>query len=255
MFAKVPCIRVNGDEFARSEHEVAAEEPVSVIVNGRHALTAMMSPYMMEEFVTGYLYTERIIRAVDEIESVRVDERQVSVLTKNPFRILSSKKTVLSGCGGTASFLDVGKLPKVESDMIVQKEAITAGMKRVLSSELHNLTGGVHVVGLLDGERTIVVAEDIGRHNALDRVIGHGLLHEVPFGRTFVVSSGRISSEMVRKCIIAGIPVVASRSSTTSLAVTLAEKAGITLIGFVRGGKMNIYTIPERIAGAPGTGT
>ncbi|MDD1718744.1 MAG: formate dehydrogenase accessory sulfurtransferase FdhD [Methanoregulaceae archaeon] len=254
MFSQVPCIRVNGAEFTSSVHEVAVEEPVALFVNGRHALTAMMSPYMIREFVTGFLYTERIIHAPDEIESIRFDEKRVSVLTKNPFRILASKKTVLSGCGGSTSFLDVGKLPKVVSDLSVTREEVRAAIKGVLSSELHTLTGGVHVVGLLEHDRVIVVAEDIGRHNALDRVIGFGLLNDVSFGRTFVVSSGRISSEMVRKCLIAGIPVIVSRGATTSLAVEVASQTGVTLIGFARGEKMNIYTCPERFVGAPGSG-
>jgi FdhD protein len=96
----------------------------------------------------------------------------------------------------------------------------------------------------------VCIAEDIGRHNALDRIIGYGLLNNVSFSRTFVVSSGRVSSEMARKCLIAGIPLIASRTATTSLAVEMAEKTGLTIIGFVRSDQMNIYTHPERVRGA-----
>ncbi len=93
------------------------------------------------------------------------------------------------------------------------------------------------------------MSEDIGRHNAVDRVIGYGLRAGIDFSRTFVVSSGRISSEMVRKCLIANIPVIISRSATTTLSVEIAEKTGLTIVGFVRAGKMNIYTHPRRISG------
>jgi len=105
------------------------------------------------------------------------------------------------------------------------------------------------VVALLDSEKVISVSEDIGRHNALDRVIGHGLRTGIDFSRTFIVSSGRISSEMVRKCLIANIPVIISRSATTTLSVEIAEKTGLTVVGFVRSGKMNIYSRPQRISG------
>jgi FdhD protein len=89
--------------------------------------------------------------------------------------------------------------------------------------------------------------EDIGRHNALDKVIGYGLKHGVDFSRTIVTCSGRLSSEMVRKCLIANIPIIASRGATTTLAISMGEQSGLTIIGFVRGPKMNIYTGVERI--------
>jgi FdhD protein len=90
-------------------------------------------------------------------------------------------------------------------------------------------------------------AFDIGRHNALDRVAGQALLRGIDLGQAYVLSSGRISSEMVRKCLVAGIPLIASRGATTTLAVSLAEKNGLTVIGFVRAGGMNIYTNPHRV--------
>jgi FdhD protein len=90
-------------------------------------------------------------------------------------------------------------------------------------------------------------AFDIGRHNALDRLVGHALIHGIGLGQAYVVTSGRISSEMVRKCLVAGIPLIASRGATTTLAVTLAEGNGLTVIGFVRAGSMNIYTNPQRV--------
>jgi FdhD protein len=126
-------------------------------------------------------------------------------------------------------------------------------MKQTLQSDLHAKTGGVHIVGLFIPDGVVCIAEDIGRHNALDRVIGYGLLNNVIFSHTFAVSSGRVSSEMVRKCLVAGIPVIVSRSATTSLAVEMAENTGLTIIGFARSDQMNIYTHPERVRGA-GTG-
>ncbi|MCX6700783.1 MAG: formate dehydrogenase accessory sulfurtransferase FdhD [Methanomicrobiales archaeon] len=254
MYKVVRCTREKSGTFTKSEHELVLEIPLTVTVNGRHALTVMTSPVMVRELVVGLLYTERIIHGPDEIESIQIEPDRVSVLTKNPFKILVSKKTVLSGCGGSSSFLDVAKLPKITSDLEIDVEDIRAGMKQTLQSDLHTKTGGTHIVGLFNADGVVCIAEDIGRHNALDRIIGYGLLNKVVFSKTFVASSGRVSSEMARKCLIAGIPVIVSRTATTSLAVEMADKTGLTIIGFARGDQMNIYTHPGRIRGAGTTG-
>lgn len=250
MFKIIPCVRVDGEKFEAATHEVIEEEPYALFVNGRHAMTAMMSPVALEDFVTGYLYTEQIVKSVDEIESIKIEKNRLSVLTKNLFKVLGPKKTILSGCGGSASFIDAEKLPKIKSDLTLSPATIGTLVKSVLNSELHQTTGGIHIVALSGRDTIIAVSEDIGRHNALDRVIGHGLRNGVDFSKTFTIVSGRISSEMVRKCLIANIPVIVSRGATTTLAVDIAEKTGLTVVGFARGGKMNIYSHPYRIEGA-----
>jgi FdhD protein len=250
LYKKIPCVRVDGNVSETATHEVVEEIPFALFINGRHAMTAMMSPVNMEDFVTGYLFTEQIIKGVDEIESVKIEKNRISVITKNLFKVLGPKKTILSGCGGSSSFIDPAKLPKITSDFAISAEKIQEWIKTALDSELHRTTGGIHIVALLDTDNILCVSEDIGRHNALDRVIGYGLRNGVNFSRTFIVSSGRISSEMVRKCLLANIPMIVSRSATTTLAVEIAAKAGITVIGFARGKKLNIYTHAERVAGA-----
>jgi len=253
----LPCIKCENGSMIPSSHEVIIEVPLAVFVNGRHALTAMVSPTILEEFITGFLYTEKIISKLEDIESLRIEEKRsevksagpisASVLTKNPFSIMFSSKTVLSGCGGDTSFVDADRLPKIQSDMVIELSMIRAIMKETLVSDLHTRTGGIHIVGLFGPEGKICIIEDIGRHNALDKVIGYGLRHGVDFSRTIVTCSGRLSSEMIRKCLVANIPIIASRGATTTLAISMGEKAGLTIIGFVRSHKMNIYTGAERI--------
>jgi FdhD protein len=250
MFKTIPCIRVNGDQFEHATHEVVEEVPFALFVNGRHAMTAMMSPIDLEDFVTGYLYTEQIVKNIDEIESIKIEKNRLSVLTKNLFKVLGPKKTILSGCGGSASYIDPEKLPKIKSDFTVGAATISRVTKDVLASELHRTTGGIHIVAIANREGIIATTEDIGRHNALDRIIGHGLRNGTDFSNTFAISSGRISSEMIRKCLIANIPLIVSRSATTTLSVDLAEKTGLCVIGFARGGQMNIYSHPHRVEGA-----
>jgi FdhD protein len=250
MYRKLPCIKITGNSTEKALHEVIEESPYALFVNGRHTMTAMMSPECLEDFVTGYLFTEQVIKGPDEIESIRVEEHRISVITKNLFKSLGPKKTILSGCGGSASFIDPEKLPKIESTLSVTPELISRMTKKALDSELHRITGGIHVVALSGTEDIITVSEDIGRHNALDRIIGYALRQKIDLSQTFVIVSGRISSEMVRKCLVANIPIIVSRGATTTLAVDIAEKNGLTVVGFVRGMKMNVYTHPSRILAA-----
>jgi FdhD protein len=249
MFKNIPVVRIDGDQHTLTTHEVIEEVPYAVFVNGRHMMTAMLSPVALEDFVVGYLFTEQIIRATDDIESIRCEKNRISVLTRNLFTAIGPKKTILSGCGGAASYLDAEKLPSIRSDFSVTHARIRETVKAVLTSDLHVKTGGIHILGLAGDEEIITRSEDIGRHNALDRVIGYGLRNGVDFSRTFAVCSGRISSEMARKCLTANIPLIVSRGATTSLAVDIARKKGLSVTGFVRGTRMVVYAHPERITG------
>src|SRR5512136_1740358 len=161
MYKKIPCIKVDGEKCENGQHEVIEEVPMALFINGRHAMTAMMSPVQLEEFVTGYLYTEQIIKSVDEIESIRIEKNRMSVITKNLFKVLGPKKTILSGCGGSTSFIDTGKLPSIKSGFTIPATAILQIIRDVLESELHVTTGGIHIVALLDHDRIIAVSEDI----------------------------------------------------------------------------------------------
>ena len=165
-------------------HPVVDEVPVSVIVNGRTAATMMTSPTMLER-ARGRLSPDRGADRVARrgIEALAERESSVEVITTNPQKLLFSKKSVLSGCGGTTSFLDTRRLPKISSDLAVAPETIVASVKDLLNSPLHRLTGGVHGVGLVRADGGVVTfVEDIGRHNALDRVIGFAALNGVTTG-------------------------------------------------------------------------
>jgi FdhD protein len=247
MYRKIPCMRIDGDSVENILHEVIEEIPYALFVNGRHMMTAMMSPLDLENFVTGFLFTEQVIKSADEIESIMVDKNRISVITKNLFKVLGPKKTILSGCGGSASYIDAEKLPKIHSDFSVTTVFIADMIKNTLTTDLQTLTGGIHVVALVGAQKVITLLEDIGRHNALDRVIGFALRNGIDLSHTFIIVSGRISSEMARKCLIANIPIIVSRGATTTLAIEVAEKNGLTIIGFVRGVKMNAYTHQNRV--------
>ena len=247
MYRDLPCTRVDPKGIRETTDPVAEEVPVIVTVNGRQVATAMTSPEGLEEFAIGFLFTEGIIKGTGDIDSVQAEKNSVKVITKDLLRVVGPKRTILSGCGGSSSSFDPSKLPKVSSDLTVSAEEISRLMKELLEAEIHRITGGVHVVGLCGGGRILSTAFDIGRHNALDRLAGQALMKGMGLGQAYVLSSGRISSEMTRKCLVAGIPLIASRGATTTLAVSLAEGTGLTVIGFVRGGGLNIYSNPHRV--------
>jgi FdhD protein len=244
------CIKEIDGSFTEGEHEVVIESPYALWVNGRQIASVMTSPSRLEDFIVGYLYTEGMIRDIDAIDSLQLEAQAIKVITRERIQITGRKKTILSGCGGDSSAFDIKKLPVIRSDLKIDPAWLHKAVKNVLDSDLHVKTGGIHVVGLISESEILTKTEDIGRHNALDRVIGYALRSGVDLSRTCVVISGRISSEMSRKCIMAGIPVIASRGATTTLAIESADATGLTIIGFVRGGRMNIYTAPFRITGA-----
>ncbi|MGD0951646.1 MAG: formate dehydrogenase accessory sulfurtransferase FdhD [Methanotrichaceae archaeon] len=241
------CLKLDGEEIHESMDCVVEESPLSIFINGRHFVTAMTSPHMAEEFILGYLFTERIINGLSDVESLEIEGRVARLLISNPIKAIIPRKPIVSGCGGIATFLDESKLPQINSSLLVDKNAIYEAMKAIFESELHASTGGVHSVGLFDERGAVCICEDIGRHNALDKAIGFGLVRGLDFGKTFVASTGRISSEMALKCSVAGIPLIASRGATTSLALEIAERTGLTVIGFVRTRRMNIYTSCWRV--------
>jgi FdhD protein len=154
-------------------------------------------------------------------------------------------RTITSGCGGGITFADLTAAAQpVASDLVVG-----AGQLRRLMTAMQagQRTRGIHTAALADGEGLLLVAEDVGRHNTIDRIRGRCLLDGiVPEGK-ILLSTGRISSEMLHKAARMGTPVVASRTSPTSLSLALAEAWGITLVGYVRRDSLNIYTAPERV--------
>jgi FdhD protein len=241
------CLRLEEESWTRASCQIAEETPLSIFLNGRHLATAMISPEMKEEFLLGHLFSEGIISGLEEVESLELEGNVARVIVSSPAKALLPRRLIVSGCGGSPSFLDPSRLPVIPSELKIGKEEVFLAMKAVSQSEVHRATGGVHSLGLFLEGRALCLAEDIGRHNALDKVIGRGLKLGASFGRTYVASTGRISSEMALKAARAGIPMTASRGSATSLALEIALKTGLTIAGFVRGRSMSVYTNPWRI--------
>jgi FdhD protein len=224
---KVEIIRVNGGCEPVTER-IVKETFLTIKVDGRHYAGAMILAAMQKEYVIGHLYTQGIIRRAKDIESIVITGHTAEVKL-----VRGARKPAYTG---------------VRTDLTVSQEDVFNCVKAILKSPVFTETEAVHSAGLFfKGRETIGIAEDLGRHNALDKVIGAGVLQYIDFRRTLVASTGRQPLEMIMKCIQAKIAIIATKGVPTTLAVDAAEKSGITIAGLVRGSTMTVYSHPERI--------
>jgi len=243
--------RYGQGKATRMATAVPLESPLTIYVNGTELVTLLCTPVKLNCLVLGFLYSEGLISGPEDVLLLRVcDEEPVAEVRLKGEWQPPQRRVATSGCGGGVSFSESLKdIPPVDSDLKIEPERLL-DLMQLLSREarLFRTSGGVHSSALSDGESILAMAEDIGRHNTVDKVLGECLLRKVPTRGRLLLTTGRLSSEMVLKAARAGTPLVASRNSPTSLAVTLAREVGITLVGYVRGGRLSVYTCPERVA-------
>jgi FdhD protein len=237
-------LRIRGKRVEEVAGEVVREQPLSVFVNGEKFLTLLCSPMMLEALVVGYLWMEKVIADLSEITSLTVspvDGR--AEVTLSHAVTLPTERILTSGCGGGITFrIDHRLFPRLDSSFTVRARQLAEGMKQLFAAATnYQRSRGIHGAALSDGERLLVVAEDVGRHNAVDKVKGEALMRGIPTADRLLLSTGRISSEMLLKAARMGVPVVASRTSPTEMAVALAEQLGITVCGYVRPDGLNVY--------------
>ena len=237
-------LRVRGSRADEVGGEVVREQPLTVFVNGEKFLTLLCSPFELDALVVGYLWMERIIEALDDIRHLEISpvDGRAEVTLARPVT-LPTERILTSGCGGGITFrIDHRLFPRLSSTLRVRPEALGLRMKELFDAAVHyRVSRGIHGAALSDGERLLLVAEDVGRHNAVDKIKGAALLSGIPTQNRILLSTGRISSEMLLKAARMGVPLVASRTSPTEMAVGLAEQLNVTVCGYVRGEGLNVY--------------
>ncbi|WXG43577.1 MAG: formate dehydrogenase accessory sulfurtransferase FdhD [Promethearchaeati archaeon SRVP18_Atabeyarchaeia-1] len=245
--------RIKDGNSLSVEDEVIVDTFLGVSLNGKHIASFICSPGDEEEAAIGYLFSSGILGSISQIKETSFKEYNVDVITTEPIPTPAlSASVIISACGVPEEWLKLRrgfKLPKIESDLKVGSNVVTSAARKLNElSEVFRRTGGTHAAALFktDGELVFSI-EDISRHVALDKVIGKALLTGANLKALFLVSTGRLASDMVVKAVYAGIPIVSSIAAPFSSGIQLAEATGITLVGFVRGERMNIYTYPERI--------
>ncbi len=239
-------------EWRAIEGEVIEESLVSIFVNGAEIATIMCSPRDQDKLALGFLCNEGLIGGLPDVRHVHVCPSGICVdvwLTKSDFE--PPRRAILtSGCGGGVTFDDLSQTMAPLTETMTLAPARLSELMNALQtrSGLYARARGVHTSALTDGEHLIVLAEDVGRHNTVDKLRGACLQDGIEPRGLALLCTGRISSEMLKKAANMGCPIVASRTSPTSMAVQLARAWNITLCGYVRRGQMNVYAHPERLS-------
>jgi len=239
----------------RLEDVVARETPVTIVFNNQELVTLLSSPNDLNYLAVGFLFSEGLIKNKKDIEKLLVDDQKgvVRVETSEDTALAGEsvfKRIITSGCGRGASFYSSAdiELDRVESRTEISiHDVLSLAHDFQARSEVYRSTGGVHSAALCDTRNILLFNEDIGRHNAVDKIFGECLLRDIATDDRIVLTSGRISSEILLKIAKRNIPIIISKSAPTDLGVKLAGDLGITMLGFVRGKRMNVYTHDWRV--------
>jgi len=242
--------RTDGDENVTPEGEWPVERPIALWVNGREIATLVASPHDPVFLVAGFLRNQGFVHSSDDILVLGVCEdtgvAQVRVAGELPERLTP---VLTTGCGTGISFnLSVRPTQPASPETRFPIEAVFAQMRELARrSQRYSRHGGIHSAAVSDGTRILFHAEDIGRHNTIDRIAGQALLSEQDLTGCLLLTSGRVSSEMAAKAASLGIALIASRTAPTDMAVRICTEAGIGLLGYVRGTRFRIAACPARV--------
>lgn len=234
---------------------VATEVPLTLFVNNSEIATLACSPGGLKEFGYGFLFTSGFINSAEDVRSCVMDNKKWTLeieITNAPDPQLLTKRLFTSGCGRGVMFssmTEIAQRPPLVNSSSLTIETISHLMRWLQScSPLHKSSGGVHTAALAEsGEIPSLYFDDVGRHNAVDKVIGAGLIKQSPFQDTALLLSGRISSEILFKARRTGIPIIISLGAVTHQTILLARSMELTIIGFARGTSFTAYSRPDRI--------
>jgi len=235
---------------------VAEEKLLFIFLNKTHYVTILCSPSNLEELAIGHLLSAGVVKSIGEMEEVELKDGACYVKLKADINLESRLKLsgnrpriILSACGSSEPYQYSGKLPKVKTDLKVKADVILNCVNRLnFVAETYRKTGGVHVAAVYEGDGTLVAfAEDVGRHNAVDKAIGLAVLSKTDFSTCFLALSGRLTGDMVLKAARVDLPIIASLAAAIDSGISVAEETNLTIVGFVRGKRMNVYSHHERI--------
>jgi FdhD protein len=256
---KTPIFSYRDGRFTVTEDFVVREVPVTVHLNGKEFVTLVCSPVELKELAVGFLYSEGVLRQQESLKSIVINEEEGLIWVETagepaPRETLLKRFVTSTSTSGRvrASFYsakNTGGIPRIDSGLRVTTQEILGLASRLEQlSGVFKITGGTHSAALCTHDSVVYFYEDIGRHNAVDKMFGRCFLDGVTFDDKFLVFSGRISSEILIKVAKMGMPMIVSRSAPTELAISMAEHLNITVVGFVREGRLSVYAHRERIA-------
>ena len=228
-----------------TKEKVVKDETVTLTINGNISRSMSAIEDSLEEFAVGYLVNENMVKTLKDIKSIEIDETKINVEIDDT--LLKTNETVLcsDSAGGWRS--KIKEVNPVESDFQVSVHELIDRIEELKeNAEIWQATGGTHVAGIVF-EDQFVVKEDVSRHVAVDKVIGYGILNGFDLNKSYVIYSGRMPADMVIKMTRAGVPILASNAAPANSGYNIAKKGNITLVGFLRGQRCNIYNNQNRI--------
>jgi FdhD protein len=250
-----PAFRFDGAALRSLARPAPAEAPLSIFLGEREWVTVLCTPSDLKPFLLGFLLFAEAIESLDDLLLLRVcdDETTAEIRLRHPERVaglLGRRRMLTSGCAGGTVFDAIRDLPRAPDGPGVRPDEIATAMVSLHRlADRYRESGGIHASLLWTDGAVVAMAEDIGRHNTIDKIAGLLLLRDqmAIARRGLIATTGRISSEMLLKAARLGAPVVASHTSPTATAIALAERLGITVIGYARGGHFNVYAHPWRV--------
>jgi len=253
--AEFEFLKVNSKGVESEITRLAKEVPFTISANGQELATLMSSPLDLKELTYGFLYTSRFISSVKDVQSFELDEENLignAVLAKAPKMESAGKKVFTSGCGQGVIYYTSNDLPDtipMDYSLLIEKEVIFEIMREFQSvTKSGKKVRGLHTSAIMyKDKRDKCFIDDVGRHNAVDKVIGYMLLSGGIFNESILITSGRVSSEIIHKAVRCGIQLVVSLGSCTHHGILLAKNMNITLIGLARSGSFSIFTGKERV--------
>ena len=249
-------IKFKGAQKSAVDDILVREIKLEIYINGKRFGALMATPTDQEALAAGYLISENLIASPEDIESIELSSDALSVRVKakiNEKRLeqFDEEKVIISGCGRSSTAnIDPEAMAarSIKGEVKFNKDEILRQMGQFYTQcELYEMTGCVHTAKLFVSGEQFYIGEDIAQHNTIDKAVGKAILAGAKLQNSFLMVSGRLSSEMVAKAVMHGIPVLVSRTAPTSLGVVIARKFNLTLCGFARGENINVYSGAERI--------
>jgi FdhD protein len=239
--------RFTDDKWTTSTIRLPKETEITIMVDRREFVSILCTPTKLNFLVFGFLHSEGVIVTPDDVLMMRVcdEESEVDVRLAKALEELPRKRRLTSGCGGGSTFSMEAKM--INSDLQVAPSQVLLLMKQLQEYiDSHHLSGGIHTSALADEDKLLITAEDIGRHNTLDKILGESLIKGVSTKDRLILTTGRVSSEMLLKAARMEAPVVVSRHTPTGTAVSMARDLGITLAGKAGGNRLLVFSHSER---------
>ena len=243
---KLPIQRITTEGKQDTQDTVTAEQPLTIVLNNRELVTLLCSPSDLEYLAIGFLAAEGLIKSKNEVKQITINDRHDTVYVETAGKQEPPARQFVRSSSSGISFAgaaDARELTKIKSRTVISTPQIFHLVKEFQHrSQIYRATGGVHGAALCDTSGILLFSEDIGRHNTLDKILGECIWKDITAKDRIMITSGRISSEILLKAARQGIPILISKSAPTNLGVKLGNDLDMTVIGFARGERMNVYS-------------